>query len=289
MLDQIERLLVGMKEVTDNIAHDLRSPIGRLQKPPGGDVAGGRRRKGLPPAPLRRPSRTRMRMLKTFTALLNIAQAEAGAPRRRQFAPVDLGAVVRDVSELYEPLAEERGLALIARGVGASASLPGDRNLLFQALANLADNAIKFSGPAERVAVIDRRWCRTAAPPRLRRRRQRARYPERGARARLRALLPARGESQHAGQRSRPRSGRGQRPACTAARCASRTTRPDCAPCLSLPLEPGRYARAAGEGPQHWWRAAFRRRPLRLYKARFMCMIARQPYPREAVWTFGKP
>ncbi len=150
MLDQIERLLVGMKEVTDNIAHDLRSPIGRLRNRldetlrSGGDEEVYRRT-------LTESIEDADALLKTFTALLDIAQAESGAPRR-QFEPLDLGAVVRDVAELYEPLAEERGLELSVQA-SVQARLPGDRNLLFQALANLVDNAIKFSGPDGRVSV----------------------------------------------------------------------------------------------------------------------------------------
>ena len=82
-------------------------------------------------------------LLQTFNALLSIAQAEAGAPRRN-FADVDLSAGARDAAELYEPLAEEKDLHLAVE-VAEGIRLQGDQHLLFQALVNLLDNAIKFS------------------------------------------------------------------------------------------------------------------------------------------------
>ena len=82
-------------------------------------------------------------LLATFNALLGIAQAEAGTPRER-FTDVDAATLLADVAELYAPVAEERGLDFATDGTG-DAVIHGDRDLLFQALANLTDNAIKFS------------------------------------------------------------------------------------------------------------------------------------------------
>ena len=158
MLDQIERLMAGMKQVSSNIAHDLRTPLNRLR---------GQLEQALTGDPDPEAYREALagsieeadNLLKTFAALLNIAQAEAGTTRER-FAAVDLAALIRDVADLYDPLAEERGLAL---QVDASASPPvqGDRHLLFQAVANLVDNAIKFTPgdtPDKSVAIrLDRR------------------------------------------------------------------------------------------------------------------------------------
>ena len=150
MLDQIERLLEGMRQVSDNIAHDLRSPLARL-------------RGGLELALMEDPKSEGYRdaiakaigeadsILKTFAALLSIAQAEAGTPRER-FTVVGLKALVEDVVELYAPLTEDLGMEL-AVGPLEDIRRTGDRDMLFQALVNLLDNAIKFSGEGGRIDI----------------------------------------------------------------------------------------------------------------------------------------
>ena len=151
MLDQIERLMAGMRQVTDNIAHDLRSPLGRL-------------RSRIEMALIEEPSTERYRevlqqtigeadqLLATFTALLDIAEAEAGSPRA-QLAPLDLAAFARDLADLYEPVAEEKGLTLTLDAGSAPVEVRGDRHMLSRAIANLVENALKYTPAAGAVRV----------------------------------------------------------------------------------------------------------------------------------------
>jgi signal transduction histidine kinase len=90
-------------------------------------------------------------LLATFAALLSIADAESGA-RRGDVSSVDLGEVASDVVELYQPVAEEHGLALEMSVQGAVA-VKGNRQLLLQAVANLIDNAVKYGGGGHRIQV----------------------------------------------------------------------------------------------------------------------------------------
>lgn len=142
-LDQIERLVDSIRTVTDNIAHDLRTPLHRLRSRI--DVA--LLAESAETEDYRKALEETMadadRLLATFNALLTIAQAEAGA-RAHPLQPVDLVPLVRDVAELYEPLAEDKGLRFQLRTEGCETVL-GDRHLLSQALANLLDNAVKYT------------------------------------------------------------------------------------------------------------------------------------------------
>ncbi len=146
MLDRIELLMAGLKEVSDNIAHDLKTPLNRLRNRAEAALADARGgpawRDGL-----EQTIEDADELMKTFNALLLIARLEAGAVDDT-LASMDLGAMVGDLAELYEPAAEEAGLSLAWQGVGDGAvEIRANRQLIGQAIANLIENAIKYGVP----------------------------------------------------------------------------------------------------------------------------------------------
>jgi signal transduction histidine kinase len=152
MLGEIERLMHEVKGVCDNIAHDLRTPLTRL-------LAGLERTRrranssedyasAVDEAILETKD-----VLKTFAAILRISEVESGA-RRAGFTDMDLSEVVADAVEFYEPVAEAKGVRLLRFAPDANpVMMRGDPSLLFEAVGNLVDNALKFTPRGGRVTV----------------------------------------------------------------------------------------------------------------------------------------
>ncbi len=143
MLDRIEQLMAGLRDVSENIAHDLKTPLNRLRNRAEAalrDTGGERTCRDA----LERTIEGADDLIKTFNALLLIARLEASAVEKSTEA-VDCGALVRDVAELYAPVAEEAGLTLSITDASGLV-LVANRQLIGQAVANLIDNAIKYGG-----------------------------------------------------------------------------------------------------------------------------------------------
>lgn len=149
--ERIEYLMDGISHVSDNIAHDLRTPLTRLRghledlqkraQSSGDEVYAKESEKLISEAD---------HLLDTFNALLRIARIEAGK-QKTSFQETDLLQVVHDALELYEPLAEEKNISVEQNLVNAS--LNADRDLIFQLVTNIVDNAVKFTPESGSVSV----------------------------------------------------------------------------------------------------------------------------------------
>ena len=142
MLGRIEELMHGLKEVSDNIAHDLKTPLTRLRSRVESALAEDGNDGAYRDA-LEMTIEEADQLIKTFNALLLIARVEARAPGE-VMSNLNLSQIVGDVAELYEPLVEEQGMAFDIN-TPESAPVFGNRELISQALANLLDNALKYA------------------------------------------------------------------------------------------------------------------------------------------------
>ncbi|TJV93478.1 MAG: HAMP domain-containing histidine kinase, partial [Mesorhizobium sp.] len=142
MLARIATLNEGLKQVSDNIAHDLKTPLTRLRNRAEATLSGKHN-----PTDYRQALEATIaesdQLIKTFNAILMISRLEAGYSSEST-SRVDLAASVRDVVELYEPVAEEAGVTL-ETSVQDAFAVEGNRELIGQALSNIVDNAIKYS------------------------------------------------------------------------------------------------------------------------------------------------
>jgi signal transduction histidine kinase len=142
MLDRISRLMDGVRQVSNAIAHDLRTPITRARTRLE-DASLHAKSTGDLHAAIERATLDLDGIVGVFEALLRIAEIEAGS-RRAAFAAIDLVPTLTDIDELYRAAAEERDMLLVTK-LPARLPILGDRQLIQQAVANLLDNALKYS------------------------------------------------------------------------------------------------------------------------------------------------
>lgn len=151
MLGRISNLNDGLKQVSDNIAHDLKTPLTRLRNRADAALATKQTTKEYRAA-LEDMIGQSDQLIRTFNAILMISRLEAGYSSE-SMAEVDLSAITADVVELYEPLAEEAGISLSA-GITPKILISGNRELLSQTLSNIIDNALKYARTEHGTATV---------------------------------------------------------------------------------------------------------------------------------------
>ncbi|WP_240336663.1 HAMP domain-containing sensor histidine kinase [Tropicibacter sp. Alg240-R139] len=149
MLDKIEELVGNLRMTTNSIAHDLRSPLSRLRQ------RVERLTDPTSAVPDREADAARAlaevdHLLRVFSQLTEISRAEAGLGRD-EFEDVDVGALVQDVAEFYEPVAADQDISIIIEGTAGP--IPGHKPLLAQALSNLLENALRYAPASSTLTV----------------------------------------------------------------------------------------------------------------------------------------
>lgn len=150
MLERIEKLNEGLRQVSDNIAHDLKTPLTRLRNKAADalDIEDREVRRGALEGIISESDQ----LIRTFNALLMISRVEAGSVAA-EMSPIELSAIVTDSAELYEPVADEAGMALTSE-IEPGIEIQGNRELIGQAIFNLLDNAIKYSADTEEAGSV---------------------------------------------------------------------------------------------------------------------------------------
>lgn len=149
ILDKMEKLFQGVRQVSDNIAHDLRSPLARLRVDVEVTLQEGNPQNYR--MTLDRVLTELQNMQDIFQSLLSLGQAEAGSMKIRK-KPINLSQLLEDIVELYGPLAEDKGQTFEAN-IPPDLMIDGDRQLLAQALSNLLDNAVKYVPEGGRITL----------------------------------------------------------------------------------------------------------------------------------------
>jgi signal transduction histidine kinase len=154
MFDRIQNLMDGLRQISTEIAHDLRTPLTRLRQ-----RIEAAFRKADDVASLRTALQATLKdvdsILDTFSALLRIAQLEA-SERRAKFSDVDLTDLLRTTVELYAPMAEEKEQSIIEK-IDTGLTIRGDRELLLQLFANVLENAVRYSPECGLIQIVGRR------------------------------------------------------------------------------------------------------------------------------------